>query len=127
MRKSIEVEGFSHSGQPIPAASRVGNVIMTGGVYGMDPLTGTVPDDIAEQARLMFQQLDRILVAAGSGFSDVIKMTVYTKTRDVRDILNEHWIAAFPDANSRPARHTVIYDHLPKNLLIQCDALAVVD
>ena len=44
-RKSIEVEGFSHGANPIPAASRVGNIVMTGGISGQDPVTGKVPED----------------------------------------------------------------------------------
>ena len=62
-RRSIEVAGFSHGGQPIPAASRVGDLIMTGGVYGLDPASGAIPGDVAEQARLMFANLGRILEA----------------------------------------------------------------
>src|SRR6266849_3890717 len=32
--------------------------------------------------------------------------------------INEHWIAAFPDPTSRPARHTLQNDHLPANMLV---------
>ena len=32
-RKSFEIEGYSHGGNPIPAAARVGNIIATGGIY----------------------------------------------------------------------------------------------
>ena len=39
-RRSIVIEGFAHGAQPIPAASRVGNIVMTGGVHGIDPATG---------------------------------------------------------------------------------------
>jgi enamine deaminase RidA (YjgF/YER057c/UK114 family) len=70
-RRSIEVEGFSHGAQPIPAASRVGPLVMTGGVYGLDPATGKIPDDVAEQARLMFMNLERILAAAGGTLGDI--------------------------------------------------------
>ena len=42
-RRRIEVEGFGHGGQPIPAASRVGNIVMTGGGCGLDPETGKIP------------------------------------------------------------------------------------
>jgi enamine deaminase RidA (YjgF/YER057c/UK114 family) len=125
-RRSIEVEGFSHGGQPIPAACRVGDLIMTGGVYGLDPATRKIPDDVAEQAKLTFANLKRILEAGGSGMDDVIKMTVYVKVPEARAAVNLEWLAAFPDAASRPARHTFQNDHLPANMLLQCDATAVV-
>ena len=124
---SIEVEGFSHGGQPIPAASRVGNIVMTGGVYGLDPETGKIPDDVEKQAELMFFNLKRIMAAAGASMDRVVKMTVYVKVPEGRPAVNRQWLAAFPDAASRPARHTFQNDHLPANMLVQCDATAVLD
>jgi enamine deaminase RidA (YjgF/YER057c/UK114 family) len=126
-RRSIEVEGFSHGAQPIPAACRVGNVIMTGGIYGLDAASGKLPDEVADQARLMFANLKRILEAGGSGLCDVVKMTVYVKVPEARAAVNAEWLAAFPDAASRPARHTFQNDHLPANMLVQCDVTAIVD
>lgn len=125
-RKSIEVDGLHHGGQPIPVASRKGSMVMTGGVFGMDPETGALPDDAAEQVRLMFWQLGRVLEAAGADFDDVLRMTFYVKDKGARDLINEHWLRHFPDAASRPARHTLSYEHLPANMLVQCDAIAVV-
>lgn len=126
-RRSIEVPGFSHGAQPIPAASRVGNIIMTGGVYGLDSETGLIPDDVDQQAELMFENLKRIIEAAGAGLDRIVKMTVYVKVPEARGAVNKHWLIAFPDAASRPARHTFQNDHLPANMLVQCDATAVVD
>lgn len=123
-RRSIEVEGFSHGAQPIPAASRVGGLIMTGGVYGLDPATGRIPDDVAEQARLMFANLKRILAAGDASLDDVARMTVYVKVPEARSAVNTQWLAAFPDPASRPARHTLQNDQLPANMLVQCDAVA---
>ena len=124
-RRSIEVEGFSHGAQPIPAASRVGNIVMTGGVYGLDPATGKIPDDVEKQAELMFYNLKRIMTAAGASMDRIVKMTVYVKVPDGRPAVNKYWLEAFPDPASRPARHTFQNDHLPANMLVQCDATAV--
>jgi enamine deaminase RidA (YjgF/YER057c/UK114 family) len=126
MRRSIVVPGFDHGAQPIPAACRVGGLIATGGVYGLDPETGRLPDDVFEQARLMFLQLERVMAAAGASLGDIVRMTMFVKAPEARAAMNEQWIKAFPDAGSRPARHTLQNDHLPANMLIQCDALAMV-
>jgi 2-iminobutanoate/2-iminopropanoate deaminase len=125
-RKSIEVEGFNHGGLPIPAASRVDNFVATGGIYGLDPTTGKLPDDVGEQSELMFANLRRILHAAGASLDDVVKMTFWVKTPDARPVINLGWMAAFPDPSSRPARHTLQNDHLPANMLVQCEAWAVI-
>lgn len=125
-RRSICVEGFNHGAQPIPAASRAGNLVMSGGIYGLDPETGKLPDDVGEQTRLMFWQLERILTAAGAGLDDVVRMTFYVKDQAAREYVNTHWIERFPDPGSRPARHSLNYDGLPANMLVQCDFTALV-
>lgn len=125
-RESVNIEGFSHGGLPIPAASRVGPLIVTGGIHGLDP-TGSEPGDAATQTARMFDNLRRILEAAGATFADVVRMTMFVKSPDVRKALNPEWIEAFPDENSRPARHTLANEHLPGPMLIQCDAIAYVD
>ena len=123
-RRSIEVEGFSHGVQPIPAASRVGPLIVTGGVYGLDRASSKIPDDVEEQVRLMFDNLARLLEAGGGGLADVARMTLYVKVPEARAAVNAEWIKAFPDPKSRPARHTLQNDGLPANMLVQCDATA---
>jgi 2-iminobutanoate/2-iminopropanoate deaminase len=125
-RLSIHIEGFDHGGQPIPAACRVGNIVMTGGVYGLESATGRLPDDVTAQTQLMFAHLKAILAAAGASLDDVVKMTFWVKVSDARKAVNDQWLQAFPDPESRPARHTLQNDHLPSNMLVQCDAIAVV-
>jgi 2-iminobutanoate/2-iminopropanoate deaminase len=125
-RRSIEVPGFGHGQNPIPAASRVANVIATGGISGMDPATGKIPADGKEQCRLMFHNLRRIIEAAGAGVEDIVKVTVWVRNQDVRAHVNPLWVELFPDPHARPARHTMQYEHLPAAMLIQCEALAVV-
>jgi 2-iminobutanoate/2-iminopropanoate deaminase len=124
-RQSIEVSGFSHGNLPIPAASRVGDLVATGGVMGLDPEAGKLPDDVAEQARLMFANLQRILAAGGATMEDILKITVWVKVPEARAAVNVEWLKLFPDPRSRPARHTLQNDHLAGNMLVQCDALAV--
>lgn len=126
-RRSIEVEGYSHGNLPIPAASRVGPLAMTGGIHGLDPATGKLPDDLTEQARLMFFNLERIMAAAGAGLDRIVRMTVYVKVPEARQAVNVEWVKAFPDPASRPARHTLVNENLPSNMLVQCDATAFAD
>jgi 2-iminobutanoate/2-iminopropanoate deaminase len=126
-RRSIEIDGFNHGAQPIPAACRVGNIVMTGGVYGMDTSNGEIPDELERQTALMFHNLRRIIEAAGTTIDRVVKVTVYVKISEARVAVNKEWLAAFPDPASRPARHTFQNEHLPANMLVQCDATAVAE
>jgi 2-iminobutanoate/2-iminopropanoate deaminase len=124
MRKSIEVEGYKH-GNPIPAASRIGNLVMTGVISAKDARTGTMPDTLAGQCSAMFGNVRAIIEAAGGAPADIIKMTVWLRDLSDRKALNEEWLKMFPDPAARPARHALLYQG-EGNSLIVCDFTAVI-
>jgi enamine deaminase RidA (YjgF/YER057c/UK114 family) len=124
-RKSIEIEGFRHK-NPIPAASRLGNMLMTGIITGTDPATGELADTLEAQCANIFHHVRAIMAAAGGSTGDIIKMNVWMKDRANRDVLNAEWVKMFPDAGSRPARHTS-QTALEGGQLIVCDITAVFD
>lgn len=125
-RKSFEVEGLGHA-NPIPAASRIGNIVATGGISGMDTKTGKVPVVVEAQCANMFANLRTILATAGATPDDVIRVSVWIKRPEIRNEVNKHWVAMFPDAHSRPARHTMFYDHFLGDAVVQCEAWAVIE
>ena len=124
-RKSFDVEGLGHA-NPIPAVSRIGNFVATGGVSGTDASTGKMPEEVAAQCTGMFANLRTVLAAAGAMPEDVIRVTVWIKSPEIRTEVNKHWVAMFPDADSRPARHTMFYDHFADAMVVQCEAWAVI-
>jgi 2-iminobutanoate/2-iminopropanoate deaminase len=124
-RRSIDVEGLQHKG-PLPNASRIGPFVATGNIYGRDPGTRAIPPDAEEQVRCMFENLGLILAAAGARLEDVLKVEFAVTTLDIRPLINRHWVEAFPNPASRPARSVVTYDGLAPAAVIRCDALAVV-
>jgi len=123
-RKSIYIEGFSHA-NPIPNASRIGNLIVTGVINGVDPATGKVAPTLEQQCAHMFTHVRRIVETGRGSTEDIIKMTVWMADASKREALNHEWLKMFPDKDSRPARHT-----RPRvgggDVLIQCDFMAVV-
>jgi enamine deaminase RidA (YjgF/YER057c/UK114 family) len=123
-RRSIEVAGLSHGHTPIPAASRVGPVVVTGGVRGVDRATGQMPGDVETQARMMFENLRAIIEAAGATCEDIAKLTVWVTTPDARSAINPPWLAMFPDPEQRPARH-IMTTSLAGGMLVQCEAIAI--
>jgi len=124
-RVSITPSGLEHGANPIPAASRRGPMLATGGVRGVDRRTGGMPDAVEEQVALMFTNLGDILAAGGAGWDDIVKMTFWVAAPEARPAINAAWLERFPDADSRPARHLLNYD-LAHGMLVQCDALAFV-
>ena len=125
-RRSIDVPGARHV-NPIPSASRRGPFVVTGAISGADPESGQVPADLDAQCRQMFANVRRVMDMAGGTPEDIIKMTVWITDRGLRPILNKHWVEMFPDAHSRPARHTLTSTDLNPPMQIQCDLLAVLD
>ena len=123
-RRSIHLEEFSHK-NPIPAATRIGDLVFSGSIQGSDPANGQYGASLEEQCILMFAQVKRIVEAAGGTPADIIKMTVWMKDRTQRAALNGPWLKMFPDPGSRPARHTMNAD-LDGGKLVECDFVAVV-
>lgn len=124
-RRSIEVPGVKHA-NPIPAACRRGPFVVSGAIGGADPATGAVPDDLDAQCRLMFENVRRVIEAAGGTTDDIIKMTVWIADRGLRPVMNRYWVEMFPDPHSRPARHTIAHGDFTPPIRIQCDLLAVI-
>lgn len=125
-RRSIDVDGLTHNGLPIPVASRVGPMLATGGIRGVDRASGTMPVNLVEQTALMFANVRAIVEAGGARVDQIVKMTVWIATPDARASINAEWVKLFPDPASRPARHILSCD-LPGGMLVQCDALAFID
>lgn len=125
-RRSVHVENYSHGANPIPAASRVGNVVITGGISGQNPADGKTPDDPQAQVAHAFAQMERILKAAGASTEDVVKVDVVVKDFSLRDAINAEWLKMFPDEHSRPARHTFAAPDMAGSMLVQCEIYAVI-
>ena len=125
-RRSIEVAGVKHQ-NPIPAASRKGPFVASGAISAADPQTGKVPEDLDAQCRQMFDNVRRLVEAAGGSPDDILKMTVWIADRTLRPTLNKYWVEMFPDPHSRPARHTVAHSDFTSPMQIQCDLFAVID
>jgi 2-iminobutanoate/2-iminopropanoate deaminase len=125
-RRSFEVPGLHHE-NPIPMGCIIGNLMMTSGIFGMEPETRKFPDDIEGQCKLMFDNIRRVMAAAGGSPDDIIKMVVWAKDKSFKNAVNKEWLAMFPDEHSRPARHTMLYSGFTGNTLVQCEIVAVLD
>lgn len=100
-----------------------GGFLFTAGQVALDPATGQVIEgDVAAQATRALANLTAVLAAAGATWSDVVKTTVFL--RDMADFptVNEAYAAALGSA--RPARTTVAVIGLPRNVLVEIDAVA---
>ena len=124
-RRSINVDGLSHGGLPIPQASLVGPLLASGGINGMDRTTGEIPDDLERQVALVFENVRSLLELAGGSVEDVARCVFYVRDKSCRPVIDAQWVAMFPDPDSRPARHTLVQE-LSGPLLVQCELTAYI-
>ena len=122
-RRSIDVGGFGHQ-NPIPAASRLGPLLMSSIVAPFDVGTRNVPAEPSAQIENLFIHTEKMLEAGGATWDDVVKMTFYVEDIAYRELLNEPWVKRFPDPASRPARHTQLSLGGPA---VRCDVTAYVE
>jgi enamine deaminase RidA (YjgF/YER057c/UK114 family) len=123
-RLSIYLDTFDHQ-NPIPAGCRIGNILMSGLVTGLDSTTGKIAPTLARQCALMFAHMRAIVAEAGGSTADIIKITVWLKDRSQRGPLNAEWLAMFPDPADRPVREALEVN-LEGGKLIQCDFTAII-
>ena len=100
----------------------VNGFVFTSGQIPMDPASGEVPSGIAAQAEQSCKNVGAILAAAGTGFDRVFKTTCYLSDMGSFAAFNEVYARFF---TSKPARSCVAVKKLPKGVLCEIEAIAV--
>jgi len=110
---------------PYSQAIIAGNFVFTAGQIALDPATGQIVEgDVTAQAERVMTNLTAVLESAGSSWSEVVKTTVYLQDMTDFPRVNEVYGRMIGDA--RPARSTVQVAGLPRGVLVEIDAVAVV-
>ena len=125
-RKCYEIPGVDHGNTPIPMAARVGTSFQTSGVMGKDPATNALPGDGVRQVELVFANLKSLLSVAEVESDQLTFVEVLLADNSLRDEVNKHWTAWFPDPHDRPARHTTVRE-LPGGMVVQLRVQAHVE
>jgi 2-iminobutanoate/2-iminopropanoate deaminase len=108
---------------PYSQAVRVGNLVFLSGQIPIDPASGNIVEgDIAVQTRRVMENLGAVLRAAGAGFPEVVKTTIYLADLGHFGKMNEIYGSYF--ASEPPARATVQVGALPRGVLIEIDMIA---
>jgi reactive intermediate/imine deaminase len=109
---------------PHSQAVRRGNILAIGGQVGTDPHSGILCEGIHEQLRQALTNVQELLKEAGASFADVVMLHVYLTEeghfREMNTVLNEFVTEPFP-------ARTTVYTQLPPDMLVEIDALAVVE
>ena len=123
--KAIATSGAPAAIGPYSQAIQAGNLLFCSGQIPLDPATGEiVAGDIRRQAEQVMENIAAVLSAAGAGFGDVVKSTVYLVDMNDFGVVNEVYGSCFPE--HKPARSTVAVKSLPRGALVEIEVIACV-
>jgi 2-iminobutanoate/2-iminopropanoate deaminase len=112
-RREIRVDGLAEPISHYTDAVRAGDLLFVSGVVAIDDQGRLVGgDDVVAQTRQVFENMHRVLAAAGCGFENVVKVTIFLTDIDDRPRIN-------------PVRQRFFGDARPASTLVEVSRLAV--
>ncbi|MGH7781684.1 MAG: RidA family protein [Candidatus Binataceae bacterium] len=124
MKRALETRNAPAAIGPYSQAVENGRLVFCSGQIGLDPHTGAiVPGGIESETRRVLANIRELLGAAGLGFADVVKTTIFLADLGDFDLINriygEHFEPPFP------ARSTVQAAALPRKARIEIEVIAM--
>jgi len=109
---------------PYSQAVVAGGFVFASGQIPLDPATGEfVEGGLAEQTEQVLRNLSKVLEAAGTSLSRVVKTTVYLADMNDFAAMNEVYGRYFSE--EPPARSTVQAARLPRDARVEIDVIAL--
>lgn len=106
---------------PYSQAIRAGGFLFTSGQIPLDPATGALPEGAAAQARQALTNLTNLIKASGADVKKTVKTVVFIKNMDDFAEINKVYAEFFSEPY--PARSCVEVARLPKDVLIEAEAI----
>ncbi|NDI98842.1 RidA family protein [Flavobacterium sp. LaA7.5] len=109
---------------PYNQAVLTGNMLYTSGQIALHPETGElITSDIETETKQVMENMKAVLEAAGMGFDNVIKATIFIS--DMNDFAKINGVyGAYFNEETAPARETVQVACLPKNVNVEISMIA---
>ncbi len=101
-----------------------GSMVYLSGQIPLNAAGEPVGSDVAAQTRQVLENVRAVLSAAGAGFEQVVKTTVFLKNMNDFPAMNAVYGEYF--AQTKPARSTVEVSRLPKDVLVEIEVIAAV-
>ncbi len=107
---------------PYAQGIKTGDMIFVSGQLGFDPATGIIPEGVEAQTRQVMKNLAAILKEAGGTLEHIVKTTIFVK--DLQDFVTVNGIYSEYLTKPYPSRSTVEVACLPKDALVEIEAIA---
>jgi 2-iminobutanoate/2-iminopropanoate deaminase len=125
MKQIVSTEKAPQAIGPYSQAVVHNGLAYLSGQIPLDPATGAlVPGDVSAQTERVLENIKAVLDAAGSSLQSVLKTTVFLKDMGDFPKMNEVYARYF--AENPPARSTVQAAKLPRDVMVEIDAIAIV-
>lgn len=125
MREIVQTDKAPRAIGPYSQAIVFNGMLYSAGQLGLDPQSGEmVAGGVEAQTRQALENLAAILEAAGSSLELVVKTTVFLKDMNDFAAMNKVYAEFFPA--QAPARSAVQVARLPKDGLVEIEAVALV-
>jgi 2-iminobutanoate/2-iminopropanoate deaminase len=112
-REEIRVDALAEPISHFTDAVRTGDLLFVSGIVAVDGEGRLVGgDDVVAQTRQVFENMRHVLAAAGCGFEDVVKVTIFLTDVDDRPKIN-------------PVRQAIFGATRPASTLVEVSRLAV--
>lgn len=108
---------------PYSQGIKVGDMVYTSGQIPVNPATGEIVTEIKAATKQSLENVKAVLEQAGSSLEKVFKTTVFIKDMNDFAAVNEVYAQYF--TGDAPARSCVEVARLPKDVLIEIEAIAI--
>ena len=123
MKKVISTTNAPAAIGPYSQANEVNGMVFASGQIPVNPATGEIPEGIEAQAEQVMKNVKNLLEAAGTSVDQFVKTSVFIKNMDDFATINGIYAKYF--AKDCPARSCVEVARLPKDVLLEMEAIAV--
>lgn len=124
-KRTVSTQNAPSAIGPYSQGVKVGNLVFTSGQLPLDPQSGELVSDIEEATKQSLDNVKAILESAGTSMDKIIKTVVFL--RDMNDFaaMNAVYATYFP--NNPPARSAVQVARLPKDAILEIEAIALAE
>jgi len=125
MKKIIHTKEAPAAIGPYSQAVQQGNMLFTSGQIPLDPVSGEIVEgDITVQTTRVLDNLIAVLKAGGASVDKVVKTTCFLN--DMADFAAFNAVYSKYFTGEAPARSCVAVERLPKDVLVEVEAIAIV-
>ncbi|WP_188397807.1 RidA family protein [Sporomusa sp. GT1] len=123
MKKVVNTEKAPAAIGPYSQAIKANGLIFVSGQLPVNPADGSIPTDVEAQAKQSLENVAAILASEGLTTDDVVKTTVFIKNMNDFAAINGVYAQYF--TKDFPARACVEVARLPKDVLVEVEAIAL--